>query len=212
MISFAVASYLLRERTSTHSDSTRVATGIATTDGMTGSSATSESPLAEPEGKAGMGQVPFLTQLNGDRWQSPAGLIYLPVGSKGHRLRELAARISEPDRSNGDFGFLGDLEQLLVSIDLAYRNSKNGDFPLAIEADGQSNIRVQMPSEIGWICQPSSGKAVTTSWLQVTLKGNEVLSATPIMPPVVPCTDPVQGEVSEMPRMFPMLLAQVLKN
>ena len=68
-------------------------------------------------------------------------------------------------------------------IDLAYRNSKIGDSQPATDVDGQSNIRVQMPSEIGWIRQPSSGRVVTTRWLQVTLKGNEVLSATPIMTP-----------------------------
>ncbi|MEC8508186.1 MAG: hypothetical protein VXZ53_14485, partial [Planctomycetota bacterium] len=176
IISFVVASYLLRERTSTRSDSTRLATGGAKEDGMTERSTTPQFLEDEHVGELGIGQVPLLTQLNGDRWQSPAGLIYLPVGSEGHRLRELAARISEPDSSNGEFGLLGDLAQLLLWIDLAYRNSKIGDSQPATDVDGQSNIRVQMPSEIGWIRQPSSGRVVTTRWLQVTLKGNEVLS------------------------------------
>ena len=183
IISFVVASYLLRERTSTRSDSTRLATGGVEEDGMTERSTTPKSLEDEHVGEPRIGQGLLLTQLNGDRWQSPAGLVYLPVGSEGHRLRELAARISEPDSSNGEFGLLGDLAQLLVWIDLAYRNSKIGDSQPAADADGQSNIQVQMPSEIGWIRQPNSGKVVTTRWLQVTLKGNEVLSVTPIMTP-----------------------------
>ena len=193
VVAFAVTSYLVRNREdrpplSRESSEPRGIAGqhLAQPDAQSLTVGAKEQGATEAEDRSEAAS--FLAELNRDRWQSPAGLVYSPIDSSQHRLGQLATQVCPPADQQKQRGFYGDLRQVLVWIDQAYRRSRQGtsEGKILESSEGESVIRIEMPEAMGWVRQSDSVNIVSTSWIQVTLREREVIDASPILSPTQP--------------------------
>lgn len=189
VVAFGVTSYLIRDRAD-REDPAQGRAGPSGTeehhraDHLHRSAAGTGSERGEAAVEGGFGEISFLAELNRDRWQSPAGLVYSPIAPSGHRLAQLAAEIVEPDVLKKSRGFDGNLHQVLVWIDQAYRLSKQSD------AVGRSStspteeiaIQIELPEVIGWVRRVDSVDVDSTRWIRLVLRDDEVIAAYPVLP------------------------------
>lgn len=190
IVAFALTSYLMRDKPERLDPARALAKHQDTEDSRLSEhshdsseeSGVSEGSDAEAGGSI---EIPFLAELNQDRWQSPAGLVYSRVDASQHRLSLLSAHIREPTDLECQRGFDGDLHQVLVWIDQAYRRfqqGNSGDRANAI-SNGESVIQIELPEVIGWVRRPNSVDVDSTSWLRLILHDYEVIDAYPVVIP-----------------------------
>lgn len=67
----------------------------------------------------------ILKSIGKDRYESPAGLVYVPGSEEGHRLQHIERHLSDDPARPGSHGvFEGTMEQFLIAIDDTYRRAR----------------------------------------------------------------------------------------
>lgn len=67
----------------------------------------------------------ILKSIGKDRYESPAGLVYVPGSEEGHRLQHIERHLSDDPNRPGSHGvFEGTMEQFLIAIDDTYRRAR----------------------------------------------------------------------------------------
>jgi hypothetical protein len=195
VVAFGVTSYLIRGRAGREDPIQGPAGPSGTKNHLHRSANDTANDTAGERGETavdeGIGEISFLAELNRDRWQSPAGLVYSPVDASQHRLSLLSVKIREPTDLKSQQGFDGDLHQVLVWIDQAYRLSKQSD---AVERSSTSPteevaIQIELPEVIGWVRRPDSVDVDSTRWIRLVLQDDEVMDASPVLPGSDPLAD-----------------------
>ena len=123
-----------------------------------------------------------LTQIEGDRYRSPAGLIYGPGSRHGHRLQHVLAHGQDDPKRDGPHGVFndGDKESIVALIDEAY---------LAAGQRGESRsernrqvLTVDMGRTVGYV-GGQAGKRdgfPDCNHVRIVLEGMKVITAYPL--------------------------------
>ena len=123
-----------------------------------------------------------LSQLEGDRYRSPAGLIYGPGSRHGHRLRHVLAHGGDDPGRSGPHGVFKDgSEEAVVSlIDEAYRAAPtNGESRME---GNREVLTVVMGRSIGYV-GGQAGKRdgyPDCQHIRIVLEGMNVITAYPL--------------------------------
>jgi hypothetical protein len=124
----------------------------------------------------------LLTQIGGERYRSPAGLIYGPGSQHGHRLKHVLAHgHDEPNRS-GPHGVFnqGDEESIVRLIDEAYLvSAERGESRVE---DGRRVLTVDMGRTIGYVGGQVGIRAghPKCNHIRIILEGSNVITAYPL--------------------------------
>ncbi|WP_206036317.1 hypothetical protein [Crateriforma spongiae] len=108
-------------------------------------------PDAGAENAAGL-KYGLLKDLGGQRYMSPAGLIYGPGSAEGHRLKHVERHASDQPGRPGSHGvFDGGMQGTLETIDAAYVRAKSGQ-RTTTRQDGRRTIHtVDMGRRVGYV-------------------------------------------------------------
>ncbi len=145
----------------------------------TTSSKTSEpdSDKADPSLRYGL-----LRDTGGERYVSPAGLLYTPGSAEGHRIEHVRRHTEDDPGRPGSHGvFDGGIEGALKTIDNAYVRAKEGTRTTKQEEDGRVIFTVDMGKRIGFVGGRDGGRRNKPMARRVTLvlEGNRVITAYP---------------------------------
>ena len=126
----------------------------------------------------------FLRATGGDRFLSPAGLIYGPGSQEGHRLKHLQRHLADiPDRPGSHGVFDGQLDDALRWIDNAYERSQRGGSEVSVDREeGRTVYTVNLGERIGYI-GGAEGKRrgnPPARRLRLVLEGNRLITAFPL--------------------------------
>lgn len=94
----------------------------------------------------------LLKDLGGQRYVSPAGLLYTPGSAEGHRLDHLERHtIDDPSRPGKHGVFDGGMPGALKTIDRAYERAKAGQKTTKEMDEGRVIYTVDMGGRVGYI-------------------------------------------------------------
>lgn len=124
----------------------------------------------------------LLRDLGGEKYMSPAGLLYTRGSQEGHRLKHLERHTKDDPGRPGPHGvFDGGMEKALVTIDKAYDRAKKKQ-RTTVEKDGRRTIYVvDMGGRIGFV-GGQTGKRKRNPMarrVQLVLEDNRVITAYP---------------------------------
>ncbi|MCO6455524.1 MAG: hypothetical protein J5I93_09530 [Pirellulaceae bacterium] len=125
-----------------------------------------------------------LTELPGDVWRSPGGLLYGPGSREGHRLRHVLRHArDDPDRPGEHGVFDGDQAAIVALIDEAYARSEQGAG--RVERDGpRSVVTVDLQRRVGYVGGQVGRRQghPATRHVRLVLEGRNVITAYPLRP------------------------------
>ena len=139
--------------------------------------AASTSDTADPSLRYGL-----LRDTGGERYVSPAGLLYTPGSAEGHRIEHVRRHTEDDPGRPGSHGvFDGGIEGALKTIDSAYARAKEGNRTTKQEEDGRIIYTVDMGKRIGFVGGRDGGRRNQPMARRVTLvlEGNRVITAYP---------------------------------
>lgn len=115
--------------------------------------------------------------------ESPAGLRYSPGGAEGHRLEHVLRHGQDQPQRPGRHGvFDGTSDELLATIDEAYRLARSGSPQAQSRREGIRTVYdVDMRRRIGYV-GGRTGKQLghpAATHLRLVLEGNQVITAYP---------------------------------
>lgn len=125
----------------------------------------------------------FLEEVGRNRFQSPAGLMYVPGSEEGHRLKHLERHLEDQPNRPGSHGvFQGDMEQVLHWIDEAYTIAKKGGRGTKKYEDEDSTVfEATLDKTVGFI-GGSDGRRKgnpPTKRVRIVVRGSNVITAFP---------------------------------
>lgn len=124
----------------------------------------------------------LLRDTGGDRYVSPAGLLYTPGSAEGHRIEHVRRHTEDDPGRPGSHGvFDGGIEGALKTIDNAYVRAKEGTRTTKQEEDGRVVYTVDMGKRVGFVGGRDGGRRNKPMARRVTLvlEGNRVITAYP---------------------------------
>lgn len=154
----------------------------------TGDAAAEDAPRKDLPRTNSRGEEPlrddFLRATGGDRFLSPAGLIYGPGSQEGHRLKHLQRHLADiPDRPGSHGVFDGQLDDALRWIDTAYERGQRGGSGVNVDREeGRTVYTVNLGQRIGYI-GGAEGKRrgnPPARRLRLVLEGNRLITAFPL--------------------------------
>jgi hypothetical protein len=125
----------------------------------------------------------LLKDLGGDRYLSPAGLLYTRGGAEGHRLDHLERHVEDDPGRPGKHGvFDGGMEKALVVIDRAYERAKTGQRTTKEIDQGRTVYTVDMGSRVGYLGGREGNrlKKPMARRVRLVLDDNRVITAFPL--------------------------------
>jgi hypothetical protein len=94
----------------------------------------------------------LLVDEGGDRYRSPAGLLYTRGSQEGHRLKHLERHVvDDPSRPGSHGVFDGGMEGALATVDLAYKRALAGAKTTKQEEDGRVIYTVDLGKRVGFV-------------------------------------------------------------
>lgn len=94
----------------------------------------------------------LLVDEGGERYRSPAGLLYTRGSQEGHRLKHLERHVVDDPSRPGPHGvFDGGMEGALATVDLAYQRALAGAKTTKQEEDGRVIYTVDLGKRVGFV-------------------------------------------------------------
>ncbi len=116
---------------------------------------TTPSPRAtQSDQRAARGELRYglLADEGGERYRSPAGLLYTRGSQEGHRLKHLERHVVDNPSRPGSHGvFDGGMEGALATVDQAYRRALAGARTTKQEEDGRVIYTVDLGKRVGFV-------------------------------------------------------------
>lgn len=154
---------------------------------------------ADPANRSGQGRGPpaetqspsdgdlkfgLLHEIGDERFQSPAGLLYLPMGgSERHRLVHIGKHLEDSPSRPAHGVFDGDMPQVLRWLDEAYGLIKDGDKRAYQKESGNRDVYdVRFKNTVGYL-GGRAGKRKNNPdayKIRLVLEGNRVITAFPV--------------------------------
>ncbi len=125
----------------------------------------------------------LLKDLGGERYQSPAGLLYTRGGAEGHRLDHLERHTQDDPSRPGKHGvFDGGMEGALKTIDRAYERAKTGQKTTKELDQGRTVYTVDLGSRVGYIGGRDGNRQhqPMARRVRIVLDENRVITAFPL--------------------------------
>jgi hypothetical protein len=124
-----------------------------------------------------------LEDIGGGVKQSPAGLQYAPEGAEGHRLEHVLRHGQDQPQRSGRHGvFDGTRDEVLATIDEAYKIAKSGSSRCQSRREGKRTVHeVDMQQRIGYV-GGQTGKRLghpAATHIRLVLEDNRVITAYP---------------------------------
>jgi len=125
----------------------------------------------------------ILVDQGGERYVSPAGLLYTPGSQEGHRLRHLERHVvDDPDRPGSHGVFDGGMAGALRTIDRAYTKAKTGVQTSTTQEDGRTIHTVDLAARVGYVggSEGRRRKNPMARRVRLVLERNRVITAFPM--------------------------------
>jgi hypothetical protein len=125
----------------------------------------------------------LLKDLGGDRYVTPAGLMFTRGSAEGHRLEHLKRHTEDDPSRPGKHGvFDGGMEGALKTIDRAYERAKTGSRTTKEIDQGRTIYTVDMGSRVGYIGGRDGNrqKKPMARRVRLVLDQNRVITAFPL--------------------------------
>lgn len=109
---------------------------------------------AQANRRAARGELRYglLVDEGGERYRSPAGLLYTRGSQEGHRLKHLERHVVDDPSRPGPHGvFDGGMEGALATVDLAYQRALAGAKTTKQEEDGRVIYTVDLGKRVGFV-------------------------------------------------------------
>ncbi|MEM9644218.1 MAG: hypothetical protein AAF989_04420 [Planctomycetota bacterium] len=124
----------------------------------------------------------LLRDLGGERYLSPAGLMYTRGSAEGHRLKHLERHTADQPRRPGSHGvFDGGMKGALETIDKAYERAKKKQRTTVKQDRDRTIYTVDMGSRVGYVGGQTGGRKrkPMARRVQLVLEGTRVITAYP---------------------------------
>lgn len=125
----------------------------------------------------------LLRDLGGERYISPAGLMYTPGSAEGHRLKHVERHARDDPGRPGSHGvFDGGMEGALQTIDKAYERAKKKQRTTVKEERGSTVYTVDMGGRVGYV-GGQTGKRKRNPMarrVKIVVQGNRIITAFPM--------------------------------
>lgn len=128
-------------------------------------------------------QYGILKEISPNRYRSPAGLLYTPGSSEGHRLEHLRRHTADmPGRSGKHGVFDGGMPTALQVIDQAYQNAVAGIRTTESTDQGRTIYTVDMGTRIGFIGgrEGNRRRKPMARRVRLVLDGDRLITAFPM--------------------------------
>jgi len=125
----------------------------------------------------------ILKDLGGERFVSPAGLMFTRGGAEGHRLDHLERHTEDDPGRPGKHGvFDGGMENALKTIDRAYERAKTGTRTTKEVDQGRTIYTVDMGGRVGYIGGQDGNRQrkPMARRVRLVLDQNRVITAYPL--------------------------------
>jgi len=125
----------------------------------------------------------LLVDQGGERYVSPAGLLYTRGSQEGHRLRHLERHVvDDPDRPGSHGVFDGGMAGALRTVDRAYTKAKTGVQTSTLQEDGRTIHTVDLATRVGYVggSEGRRRKNPMARRVRLVLERNRVITAYPM--------------------------------